>query len=135
MPAVQPSLEQQKDYNVGTVTAALGGARVEDHAQVGWNGEKGHEWTYTPDNNLIIVASTPEITGSVAVHDTSPMVDAAISAWENDETMSISYTPPNDAGHSAKTFRYCRITSVDQGSWEINGMPTVTFEWQGGDTS
>lgn len=133
MSAIPQGLDQQKDYDVRDIQVALGGAAVRDIAQVGWSGGKDHDKVYTPDGNLIYVHSSPDITGTIAVHNTSPTIPAAIAAWKNEETITVSMNAPSDAGYSGVQFRYCKVTDVDPGDEEIDEMPDFSIEFTCGD--
>ena len=135
MSSIPQGLGQSKDYDVRTLTVALGGAALEDIAQVGWSGGKDHDFEYTPDNNLIVVHNSPEITGTFAVHNSSPTIDAFITAWQNEEFISANISAPDDAGYGGVQFQHVKVTDVDQSDEEIDGMPDFTAEFQAGDMS
>lgn len=128
-------LNNQKDYDVRDIQVALGGTAVTDIAQVGWSGAKDHERVYTPDNNLIYVHASPEIDLTIAVHNTSPTIPAAIAAWENEETLTVSLNAPDDAGYDGRQFRFCKVTDIDPGDEEIDSMPDFTIELMAGDSN
>lgn len=133
MSSIPQSLNQSKDYDVRDISIALGGAAVTDIAQVGWSGSKDHEKVYTPDNNLIWVHNSPDITGTIAVHNTSPTIPAAISAWKNEDSITITLNTPDDAGYDGAQFRYCKVTDVSPAEESIDEMPDFTIDFSAGD--
>lgn len=128
--------EDIKEFEARTASIVVDESNdIEDIESFGYDESKGHELQYTIDQNAIWVKSTPEITGSLVLKATSPSVPQLESLWLEDTVFSISITLAETAfgndGNESINFVGCMLTDVGHSDYQIDDLPTVTFDWQG----
>lgn len=133
MSATPHNINPVKDYDPRTAGIVIGGTNLEDLQEFGWNLDKSHELNYTIDNNAVWVHTPPELTGSGVVYQTSPSIAPLVTAWQNEESIGVTFNAAEDSGYSGHMFTQCKVQSVDRSNTTIDGIPTVTFDVQGAD--
>lgn len=123
-----------KEFDARTARLVVDGSEdVEDIESFGFDESKGHELQYTVDQNAVWVKANPEITGSFVLKATSTSILDAMSLFQEDSVFDIELELSDDAyGGDAGSINFagCMITDVDHSDYEIDGMPTVTFDYQ-----
>lgn len=129
--------ESIKEFEARTAGIIVDGgdATIEDIESFGYDQSKGHELQYTIDQNAVWVKSTPEITGSFVMKATSPSIPAVEELFLQDSVFNIDIQLSEDAFGAENTeslnFIGCMITDFSHSDYEIDGMPTITADWQG----
>ena len=133
------SFQEQKDYDPMGATLVVGGgsggggAPLVDVEQIGISTEKSHGLNNTVDNNAITVDNVPRVNATAVVYATADNIDSLESIYANNESVTVSFSPSEDAGDSPKDLEACRIQSMDRSNVEIDGIPTWTIEIEGYD--
>lgn len=130
-----PSSEGIKEFDARTAAFVLGDDDgtddIEDIESFGYDLSKGHEKQSTIDQNAIWVKSTPEITGSVVMKETSPDVERVKELWMDDTVFDVTADLAEDAALDSMHFVGVIITDVSHSDYQIDDMPTVTADWEG----
>lgn len=123
-----------KEFDARTARIVVDGdSDVEDIESFGFDESKDHDLQYTVDQNAVWVKANPEITGTFVLKASSPSIPDGMSLFQEDTVFSIELELAEDAygGDSGSvTFQGCMITDVSHSDYEIDGMPTITFDYQ-----
>ena len=143
-----------KQFDARTAALVVGGDVMEDIESFGFDQAKDHELQFTLDQNAVWVKSTPELTGSFVLKETSPSIPIISRLFLRDVPFDITVrlantatTPeggqfetdeqfsfPSDVDVSSQDFvqfSNCMLTDWSKSDYEIDGIPTMTGEWQG----
>ena len=143
-----------KQFDARTAAIVVGGNVMEDLESFGFDQAKDHELQYTIDQNAIWVKSTPELTGSFVVKETSPSIPIVSQMFMRDRPFDITVRLANTATdneprgfQNSERFNFpsgqnvspqdfvqfsnCMLTDWSKSDYEIDGIPTMTGEWQG----
>ena len=145
-----------KQFDARTAALVVNSNVMEDIESFGFDQSKGHELQYTIDQNAIWVKSTPELTGSFVLKETSPSIPIVDRLFLRDIPFDITVRLANTAGQpegsalgpaEGETFSFpsegdvsaqdfvqfsnVMITDFSKSDYEVDGMPTMTAEWQG----
>lgn len=135
MPASNNTPNDYKEFDARTVdiVVADGSPDIEDVESIGFNQSKDHDLQYTLDQNAIWVKSTPELTGSFVLKASSPSAPELEQMFMDDEVFDIQISLADDAyGGDADDvyFMGCMITDFDHSDYQIDGMPTISVDFQ-----
>lgn len=154
MPGSRLAPNRGKQFEARTAGLVVWGNVMEDIESFGFDQSKDHELQYTIDQNAIWVKSTPELTGTFVLKETSPSIPIISQVFLRDIPFDITVrlantasTPegsqfedserfqfPSDSEFEAQEFVHfsnCMLTDWSKSDYEIDGMPTMTGEWQG----
>lgn len=145
-----------KQFDARTAALVVNNSVMEDIESFGFDQSKDHELQYTIDQNAIWVKSTPELTGSFVLKETSPSIPIVDNLFLRDRPFDITVRlaetaaqPESEALGPAdgETFEFpsdvdvgpqdfiqfsnVMITDFSKSDYEVDGMPTMTAEWQG----
>ena len=127
--------ETAKEFDARTAALVLGDddqtSDVEDIESFGYDLSKAHEKQSTIDQNAIWVKSTPEITGSFVMKETSPDIERVIELWLSDTVLDITTDMAEDSALDSMHFLGVIITDVSHSDYQIDDMPTITADWEG----
>lgn len=133
MPASPNPTTTIKEYDARTAAIVVGGEKIEDIDSFSFTQTKDHDAVKTIDQSGIWVIATPELTGTVSMHATSPSVPVLEAMWKNEQVFDITAQPAETESRGPITFVGCMITDLDTGDYETDEMPTVTADWEGFD--
>jgi hypothetical protein len=142
-----------KQFEARTAALVVNGNVMEDIESFGFDQSKDHELQYTIDQNAIWVKSTPELTGSFVVKETSPSIPIISKLFLRDIPFDITvrlantaaapegegfeqserFTFPSDSDVSSQDFvqfSNVMITDWSKSDYQVDDMPTMTGEWQ-----
>lgn len=126
---------EAKEFDARTASLVLGDDDttddVNDIESFGYDLSKGHEKQSTIDQNAIWVKSTPEITGSFVMKETSEDVQRVKQLWLEDTVFDVTVNLAEDAAMDSMHFVGVIITDVSHSDYQIDDMPTVTADWEG----
>lgn len=145
-----------KQFDARTAALVVDGNVLEDVESFGFDQSKDHELIYTLDQNAIWVKSTPELSGSFVVHETSPTIPIISRLFLRDIPFDITVRLANTAtkpegqalgpreeetfnfpsdidvsGQDFVQFSNVMITDWSKSDYQESDMPTMTAEWQG----
>lgn len=127
--------QEAEEFDARTAALVLGDDEtsddISDIESFGYDLSKGHEKQSTVDQNAIWVKSTPEITGSFVMKETSEDIGRVKELWAEDEVFDITVDLADDAALDSMHFMGVIITDVSHSDYQIDDMPTVTADWEG----
>lgn len=124
-----PNSAKQFDAREAKIT--VGGDTIDYVESFGYDQSKDHELQYTVDQKAVWVQSTPELTGTFVMKATSGSIQRVEQLFLNDELFDIQADLASEHGQNMIRFVGCMMTDFSMSDYEIDGMPTVTGEWQG----
>jgi len=153
MPGSRLAPNRAKQFDARTAALVVNGNVLEDIESFGFDQSKDHELVYTLDQNAIWVKSTPELTGSFVVKETSPSIPIITKLFLRDIPFDITvrlantatenegqgfeqdeqFSFPSDADVSEMDFvqfSNVMITDWSKSDYQVDDMPTMTAEWQ-----
>ena len=134
MPESRLAPNSAKQFDARTASLVVGQEPIQDIESFGYDQSKDHELEYTLDQKAIWVKSTPELTGTFVMKATSPSIPRVETLFLRDRpfniTAQLAFTAANQE-QDVVQFVGCMITDFSMSEYEIDGMPTVTAEWQG----
>lgn len=124
-----------EEFDARTAALVLGDDEatddVNDIESFGYDLSKGHEKQSTVDQNAIWVKSTPEITGSFVMKETSDDIARVKELWAEDVVFDVTVDLADDAAMDSMHFMGVIITDVSHSDYQIDDMPTITADWEG----
>lgn len=126
---------EAEEFDARTASLVLGDENttddVNDIESFGYDLSKGHEKQSTIDENAIWVKSTPEITGSFVMKETSDDIQRVKELWLDDTVFDVTVDLAEDASMDSMHFVGVILTDVSHSDYQIDDMPTITADWEG----
>ena len=119
-----------KEFDARTASIIVNGEAVNDLESFGYDQSKDHDLQYTIDQGAVWVKSTPELTGTFVMKASSTSIARVEGAFLDDEVFQITARLADGAGQDSVRFIGCMLTDFSMSDYEIDGMPTLTGEWQ-----
>lgn len=119
-----------KEFDARTASITVGGTVINDLESFGYDQSKDHDLQYTIDQGAVWVKATPELTGTFVMKATSENIADVEGLFLDDEVFQITCDLADNAGQDTVQFIGCMLTDFSQSDYEIDGMPTLTGEFQ-----